>query len=65
MQDEASKVSDFWGDEKVSTRQHNWLQHPVARACINLRVSGDITIDTAEHWRRNYRKRWAGTLLSS
>ena len=54
MQDEASKVSDFWGDEKVSTRQHNWLQHPVARACINLRVSGDITIDTAEHWRRNY-----------
>jgi SAM-dependent methyltransferase len=50
----AERVSDFWGDEKAEVRKHNWLEHPVARAFINFRVSGDPEVGVAEHWRRTY-----------
>jgi 2-polyprenyl-3-methyl-5-hydroxy-6-metoxy-1,4-benzoquinol methylase len=50
----AERVSDFWGDEKAEVRKHNWLEHPIARAFINYRVSGDPNIGVAEHWRRTY-----------
>jgi 2-polyprenyl-3-methyl-5-hydroxy-6-metoxy-1,4-benzoquinol methylase len=50
----AEQVSDFWGDEKSEVRKHNWLEHPVARAFINVRVSGDPAVGVAEHWRRTY-----------
>src|SRR5664279_1216763 len=50
----ADRVSEFWGDEKSEVRKHNWLEHPVARAFINFRVSGDPEVGVAEHWRRTY-----------
>src|SRR5664279_6400699 len=50
----ADRVSEFWGDEKTEVRKHNWLEHPVARAFINFRVSGDPEVGVAEHWRRTY-----------
>ena len=48
------KVSDFWGDEKSDLRKHNWLEHPVARACINFRASGDVSIGVVERWRHQF-----------
>jgi 2-polyprenyl-3-methyl-5-hydroxy-6-metoxy-1,4-benzoquinol methylase len=48
------KVSNYWGDERATVRSHNWLEHPVAREWINKRVSGDVSIGVAEHWRRRF-----------
>jgi SAM-dependent methyltransferase len=54
VEERSARVSEFWGDEKANVRKHNWLEHPVARAFINFRVSGDFEVGVAEHWRRTY-----------
>lgn len=52
--DQAAKVAQYWGDERRELRKHNWLEHPVARACINVRLSGDATVGLAEYWRAKF-----------
>lgn len=49
-----NKVSDFWGDERMDERKHHWLEHPVTRAWINMRVSGDASTGVAAHWKNTF-----------
>jgi 2-polyprenyl-3-methyl-5-hydroxy-6-metoxy-1,4-benzoquinol methylase len=45
---EAELVSAYWGKERTYGRPAHWLDHPVTRALINTRISGDATVGAAE-----------------
>jgi 2-polyprenyl-3-methyl-5-hydroxy-6-metoxy-1,4-benzoquinol methylase len=60
----ASQVSSFWGNEHRDARKHNWLEHPTALECINLRRAGDAKLDLAGYWRRDFLKQPAPLALS-
>jgi SAM-dependent methyltransferase len=45
---EAELVSAYWGKERAYARPAHWLDHPVTRALINARISGDATVGAAE-----------------
>ena len=51
---DTAKVQEFWGHEHREARKHNWLEHPVALACIHQRRAGDPTIDLVKYWRRDF-----------
>lgn len=62
--DGAELVSAYWGDERKDHRKHNWLEHPVTRGIINLRISGDSATGTRQYWRRNFLQEAAANALS-
>ena len=47
-------VSTYWSDERKDFRNHNWLEHPVARQFFYQRISGDQLIGTVDYWRRRF-----------
>ncbi|MEA2871665.1 MAG: hypothetical protein QOH67_1641, partial [Hyphomicrobiales bacterium] len=51
--DSAKTVSDYWAADR-SRRRESWLQHPVAVAFVNRRVSGDPEIGTVTWFRDKF-----------
>lgn len=58
------QVSAFWGRERHAERKHNWLEHPTALECINMRRASDPHLDLAGYWRRDFLQRPAPLALS-
>jgi SAM-dependent methyltransferase len=48
-------TADFWAHARqLGEERFHWISHPVTKAHINLRISGDHTVDSVGHWHRNF-----------
>lgn len=54
MGDDNQIVSEFWGRPKETSKPQGWLEHPVCRQLINLRVTGDANKGVLEDFRLRY-----------
>lgn len=48
-------TADYWANARqLGEDRFHWISHPITRAHINLRVSGDHLVDALGHWQRTY-----------
>lgn len=62
--DTTNKAERFWSQERCEERKHNWLEHPTALACINLRRAGNPAEGLSAYWRRDFLQQPAPLALS-
>jgi len=53
MSNDIEKVSEWWATDR-GKGMHSWLQHPVARRAINLRVTGDPELSTVSWFKSKF-----------
>lgn len=47
-------VSDYWGKAPSGARPTGWLKHPITRAYISKRISGEPKVDSLQYIARSY-----------
>jgi hypothetical protein len=53
--DDAEKVNKIWGAPRTAIDQSNhWINHPVSRAHLNQRITGDPGVDFLTYWSRGF-----------
>jgi 2-polyprenyl-3-methyl-5-hydroxy-6-metoxy-1,4-benzoquinol methylase len=63
--DDAAKVNAVWGQARASIAQRNhWLNHPLTRAHIQLRATGDHRKDPLTWWREKFIKQPLENVIS-
>jgi 2-polyprenyl-3-methyl-5-hydroxy-6-metoxy-1,4-benzoquinol methylase len=65
MTSAAAKASAFWGQERDPDElRYHWLNHPVTRAHLNRRISGDPNVGSIAYWQRKFFPEQLGNVLS-
>ena len=61
----AAKASAFWGHERHPDEfRYHWLNHPVTRAHLNWRISGDPNVGSVAYWQQKFFPERLGNVLS-
>jgi SAM-dependent methyltransferase len=58
-------TSDYWAKAReLGEDRFHWISHPITRAHINLRVSGNHEVDSLGHWQTRFLPNQVGRVLS-
>ena len=65
MTSAAAEASAFWGQQRHPDElRYHWVNHPVTRAHLNWRISGDPNVGSVAYWQQKFFTEQLGNVLS-